>query len=664
MKKTLIYIMMFIFLSNAFGVMTAFLTTSEASQVSIIGDFTGFEPEKMQQMNTLWRYMVDLEPGTYRYQFLIDGVQQLDYKNTDLEVCNGQVYNTRIVSARTPSNLGDSQVSKIYFETSREYINPVEKGEIYLTIGFNEADVEDVQLQSNALEYEKERFIHRKIEYFRFHIKTPAPVLKYRFVIEDGSEIVYGMNGSDEFFTFDFDHPLIDYMNIPDWSRGAIVYQIFPDRFKNGNTEIDPVEKPDWNATATGVQLSSSLYGGDLKGIIDSMDHLKALNVDNIYLNPIFQADSVHKYNTTDYLKIDPGFGDEDDFDLLVDLLHANDMEIILDAVFNHTGTAFFAMEENFKKQESSDYLNWYFIQQFPIEESADSYRTWQGYASLPKLNTENPQVRGYLAQVLGKWFAKSVDGWRLDTTDQYSKLFLQEFLYPTILNIKSDSILVGEYWDQASEYFNMDCMNSVMNYLFRDMTLTYVRGGSANGFITSSLDYLNLYPPQIIDGIWNMLGSHDTARFLTLLDEDVAAAKLAVVLQMTFKGSPLIYYGDEIGMIGKTDPYCRKPFPWENGEQWNGELLELYKVLTKFRSDSEALKKGTINFIYNKAGVLGFKREYEDEKIIVFTNSRSNAFEIDMELDGIYEDVFSGEQVDSVDLVEGKGYLFLKGCN
>jgi len=190
------------------------------------------------------------------------------------------------------------------------------------------------------------------------------------------------------------------------------------------------------------------------------------------------------------------------------------------------------------------------------------------------------------------------------------------------------------------------------------------VRGGSANGFITSSLDYLNLYPTQIIDGIWNMLGSHDTARFLTLLNEDVAAAKLAVALQMTFKGSPLIYYGDEIGMTGETDPFCRKPFPWENEEQWNTELFELYQALTALRSDSEALKKGTVDFIYNKAGVLGFKREYEDEKILIFTNSRSKPFNVELELDGIYEDVLSGKELEYIGRLAGKGYLILKGFN
>src|SRR6056297_3508828 len=663
MKKIFVILFVFICISNVFGVMTAFLTTSEASQVYIIGEFTDYEPEKMQQMNQLWRYTTDLEPGAYLYRFIVDGESQLDFKNTDLGVYQGEVYNLRSVTERSQPKKGDSTISKVYFETNRQYINPVEKGEIYLTIGFDEGDVEDVDLQSNALEYTKEQFVHRKVAYYRFHIKTPAPILKYRFVIQDSQEFVYGCNGSEEFFTFDFDNPLIDYMNIPEWSRGAIVYQIFPDRFKNGNREIDLENTPDWHATPNATQLSSSLFGGDLQGIVDSRDHLNALTVDNIYLNPIFQADSVHKYNTTDYLTIDPAFGDEDDFDLLVDQLHQHDMELILDAVFNHTGTAFFAMEENFQKQEDSDYLDWYFIQQFPIEESADSYRTWQGYASLPKLNTEKPEVRGYLAQVLGKWFAKSVDGWRLDTTDQYSKVFLREFLYPTIMNIKSDSILVGEYWDQASEYFNTNCMNSVMNYLFRDMTLTYVRGGSANGFITSSLDYLNLYPPQIIDGIWNMLSSHDTARFLTLLNEDVAAAKLAVVLQMTFKGSPLIYYGDEIGMTGETDPYCRKPFPWEE-EKWNNELFELYQALTALRSDSEALKKGTVDFIYNKAGVLGFKREYEDEKLLIFTNSRSKPFNVELELDGVYEDISNGELVEYIDTLEGKGYLILKGFN
>ena len=662
MKTKFLVLVCLLMTFSIFGIRIAFLMTSEASEVSILGDFTDFKPEKMDNYNHLWRYMTDLEPGDHLYKFIVDGERRLDFKNAAITVHEGEPFNVRTVPAQSDPQKGDGRFGKVYFGPSRPFMNPVEKGEIYLTIGFDEDDVEDVALQSNAAEVHKEMYTDKSVRYFRFHVKTPATTLKYRFLIKDGKALLYGYNGGEDFVEFDFDHPLIPYLNIPDWARGNIVYQIFPDRFLNGDSENDRDNKPDWYGNHTQQSLMNGFYGGDLQGVIYSTDYLNVYHIDTLYLNPIFQATSTHKYNTTDYLRIDSDFGNEEVLENLITILHDTDKKLILDAVFNHTGTRFFAMQENLNKQKRSRYLDWYYIKEFPIKQSSDSYKTWQGYASLPKLNTDNPEVRGYIARVLGKWFAKGVDGWRLDTADQYPMRFLSGFLFPGITGIDNESVLVGEYWENASDYFNKTCMNSVMNYLFRDAVITYVKGGSSKAFIQEIRDYLNDYPPQIVDGIWNMLGSHDTPRIFTLLNEEVATMKLAAVLHMTFKGSPLIYYGDEIGMTGEGDPFCRKPFPWEKMEQMNMAIASLYRELGALRNANPALKKGAIKFIYNQAGVLGYERVYEDESVLVFLNSRSKTMDVDFQFEDRYVELLSGREFDCLEAIAGKHFqVFVK---
>jgi glycosidase len=661
MKKNILTATLIIFCIFLLGKQITFITSAEATEISIIGDFTEFQPEPMEKYNGLWKYTTDLEPGTVLYKYETDGIRTLDFNNTDIAVHEGEPYNIREIPSFEMAKTGDSKVGKIYFETARPYINPVKPGELYLTIGFAEGDVDSVTLQSNALDVTKERFTQTKVDYVRFHIKTPATILKYRFLIDDGKEILFGINGGEGFFSFNFEQPQITYMNIPDWARGATIYQIFPDRFKNADTTRDLPYRPDWNSTHSSLNLGLAHYGGDLQGITDSVQYLKELNVDVVYLNPIFEADSTHKYNTTDYLKIDPAFGNEEDFVTLVDTLHADEINIILDGVFNHTGTRFFAMRENFHEQRRSRYLDWYFITQFPIEETAESYKTWMGYASLPKLNTDNPSVRAYFAEVTGKWMKHGIDGWRLDTAEQYPMRFLSDFFFPTVNAINKDTMVVGEYWKDGSEFFDNACMNGIMNYLFRDAALTYASGGSSRAFKNSVSEYLLKYPPQIIDGLWNMLGSHDTPRFFTMLDEDVEDAKIAILLQLTFKGSPVIYYGDELGLAGEGDPFCRQPFPWDDQTQWNMEITELYKQLLTIRENSDAIKKGSLNFIVDKAGVLGFERVCEGEKIIVLANSRSRGFKIKYELDGLYENLLSGEKLEYIETVDGKDFMILR---
>lgn len=660
MKKALFVVMILTFAVVSFSVSTTFLYSKEATSVYLVASFNNFEPIAMEKSFTgLWRYNVDLEPGEYLYKFIVDGERTIDFSNEDIETYNGEIFNVRTVQESFVfPKVGDGSVKKVYFDNERRYINPVQKGEIYLSIEFEKNDVEDVELQANASSIQKSVIESSNTIIYRFHVFTEAEVLKYRFLIHDSEEIIYGFNGTKEFFEFDFNHPIISYFDIPEWSKGRIYYQIFPDRFRNGDTSNDPQGTYSWNGPHNRNSLSFGFYGGDLQGVIDSIDHLEYIGVEAIYFNPIFEAQTPHKYDTTDYLKIDDSFGDEEVFSNMLEALHESDIKVILDGVFNHTGTEFFAMKENFLKQEESDYLDWYYIKSFPIKKSTESYEGWHGYADLPQLNNENPEVKAYINQVIGKWMSFGIDGWRMDAVDQLPETYWSA-LYENIKNINQEALVVGEFWRDATSYFEDPSFDSVMNYIFRDAAIAYAKGGRAINFVNTTNAYIDKYPPQVLHGLWNLLGSHDTERILTALGEDTQRMKLAVVLQMTFIGSPLIYYGDEIGMTGTTDPFCRVPFYWDDSK-WNMEILDLYSQLAELRKESDALRKGDYTVLYADESVLIYERRYQSENVIIALNSKDSQIEIEYDLNGSYRDILTGESFNTIEKMPGKSFLVL----
>ncbi|WP_276318608.1 alpha-amylase family glycosyl hydrolase [Marinitoga lauensis] len=319
-------------------------------------------------------------------------------------------------------------------------------------------------------------------------------MLNYKFLIKDGNVSLEYPEKS--YFEFNFDKPIINYLNVPEWSKGAIYYQIFPERFKNGDKNNDPKYTYDWYGPYTSSSLGSNgFYGGDLEGVIKSIDYLNDLGIEAIYFNPIFESLSSHKYDTKDYLKIDPHFGNDKVFERLIKALKDNKIKVILDGVFNHSGDEFFAMQDIFRNQKKSKYLNWYFIKKFPVTKSADSYLSWWGYADLPKLNLDNTEVKAYITKVIGKWMEYGIDGWRLDAADQVKESFWDKFFYPLVKGINNEAIISGEYWKDSSKYFEYPAFDTVMNYLFRDATLGYVKGGNASNFVRNTNLYLEKYP-------------------------------------------------------------------------------------------------------------------------------------------------------------------------
>ena len=657
MKKFLIIITL-VLSTFIFSNKVAFFYTKDASTVKIIGSFTNFKGESFKKTATgIWKYETDLKEGKYLYRYIIDGKETTDPLNTNYEEYNEKLYNVREVKDMYIPQKGDSKVKNIYFGVSREYINPVKPGEIYLSIEFDKNDVEDVTLIANAEKIEKTFYSLKDKDKYIFHVFTNYDELKYLFYIKDGEKIKYGYNNS--FFTFDFKHPQIKYFDVPSWSKGRVYYQIFPERFKNGNKGNDYVSTQNWNGPYSRDQLLFEFFGGDLQGVVESKEYLKELGIEGIYFNPIFEANSTHKYDTKDYLKIDPHFGTEEEFKKLINVFKKENIKIILDGVFNHTGVNFFAMQENFKKQKESNYLDWYFIKKFPIVKSADSYACWWNYPDLPKLNINNSKVKGYFNEVLGKWMSFGIDGWRLDAVDQIQTSFWSNFIYPAIKNTNKDALIVGEYWKDASDYFKAPSFDSVMNYIFRDSAISYANGGSAKSFVNTTNAYIDKYPPQVLSSLWNMLGSHDTERIFTMLHENLWSLKIAVGLQMTFVGAPVIYYGDEIGMTGEDDPFCRKPFIWDK-TKWNMEVFNYYKKLIEFRKEHKALREGTYKVLKTKIGAIIFERRFNEDKVIVITNSKKIKTKIDFMLDGKYKDVLTGKEYNKIDYANPRSIMIL----
>lgn len=639
---------------------TFIFDAKEAEEVFLIGDFLENGKQKMDKSFTgLWRLRVNLDEGKYLYKYEIDGKRKINYSNTNVDFKNNEVFNYRIVEGMYFESVGDGIVKEAIHETTREFINPVKPGEIYLSLKVSENDVEDVILEGNFNSYNKEIIKSEGNIEYRFHVYTDASLLKYRFRIIDGEEIIKGSNDSENPFEFDFNNPKIAFFDVPDWAKGRVFYQIFPDRFRNGNKENDPVYTPDWYGEYTRDKLMFDHYGGDLDGVIQSESYFNDLGIQAIYFNPIFESISTHKYNTTDYLSIDHRFGTEETFEELVQMMHSNDMKIIIDGVFNHTGTEFFAMQENFEKQKESDYLDWYYIKQFPIEEKPTSYESWQGYASLPELNIDNPEVKAFFNRVIGKWMMKNIDGWRLDAADQIPKYFWNNYFYPNIKSINEEALVVGEYWKDSTEYFQAPSFDGVMNYLFKDAALLYVKNGQAKTFVESTNSYLNKYPPQVIHSLWNLLGSHDTERIFTMLEEDVERMKMISALQMTFIGAPLIYYGDEIGMTGGNDPFDRKPFPWKE-EMSDKDLLEHYKKIIDLRKNRESLQLGDYKVIEADEGLLIFERITEKEQTIVVVNSKNKPITTD-KLEGEFLDLYNDDIIEEINEIPAKSFKILE---
>jgi glycosidase len=413
---------------------------------------------------------------------------------------------------------------------------------------------------------------------------------------------------------------------VSDKWKGGIMYQIFPDRFRNSGSKkmlhkegrlVPWDSEPEWTEDKSTGLWNTDYFGGDLKGIEEKLPYLASLGVDIIYLNPIFEAHSNHRYNTADYMHIDPVLGREEDFIDLCSAAHKLGMKIILDGVFSHTGddSIYFNKYNHYDsvgayQSKDSPYFSWYKFETWP-----NIYRSWWGIPLLPEVIETNPSYVDFITGpggVIEKWLKLGADGWRLDVADELPDEFITA-IRNRIKAVKPDALLLGEVWEDASnktaygvrrKYLLGTELDSVMNYPFRKAIIEFVANDNAEDFFEQILTITENYPKQITDSLMNPLGTHDTVRILTRVAgfdcEDMSTAeqaafrldpearerakellKIAAVLQYTLPGFPSLYYGDEAGLEGGKDPFCRASFPWGNEDK---DLLEFYKELGSVR--------------------------------------------------------------------------------
>lgn len=468
--------------------------------------------------------------------------------------------------------------------------------------------------------------------YYEAEISIDKNRYRYYFELKDNNDDVFIYNergfenNSYEYKDLAaFQFPYIaeeDLYKEEKWLQEAVVYQIFPDRFFNGNELINPKGVKEWGK---GKVDKHSMFGGDIRGIIEKVDYLKDLGVNLLYLTPIFKSSTNHKYNTQDYFDIDPQFGTIEEAKELVKKCHDNGIRIVFDAVFNHSGNDFFAFRDILENQENSRYKDWYFIDSWPVEVEKCNYYTFANRCSnMPKLNTNNREVREYLLSVAKYWIREvDIDGWRLDVCDEVSHDFWRDFR-KAVKSVKSDAIIIGEIMHEANSFLKGDQLDSIMNYPFKNATIDYFGKGNI-----SSREYLDilaanrmLYMDSITRQMWNLIGSHDTKRILNECNNEVDRVKLAMVMQFTYIGVPYIYYGDEIGLKGGEDPDNRRCMIWEDKKQ-NKELLELCKKLISIRKENKSLIDGKFKEVCCDENIIAFIRDNNKEKVFVaFNNS------------------------------------------
>lgn len=433
----------------------------------------------------------------------------------------------------------------------------------------------------------------------------------------------------------------------PQWVKDAVFYQIFPERFDNGDPSNDPPGSVPWDSAPT----RENYLGGDLQGIIDRLPYLADLGVTGLYLTPVFKAGTNHKYDTWDYLQVDPAFGDNELLASLVKTAHRFGIRVVLDAVFNHCGDGFWAFQDVLEKGSASAYVDWFFPAALPLEQEPPTYQTCGGAAYLPKLNLSNPEVQAYFLHVGRFWIETcDIDGWRLDVPWKAPMDFWRSFR-AAVKTVKPEAYLVAEAWRDTPYWLAGDTCDATMNYPLRDCILDYCVRDTMDAedfdFFTHRLRAVQ--GPAYLNQL-NLLGSHDTPRLLTLCAGDERREILAITAQFTLPGAPMVYYGDEAGMLGENDPGCRAGMLWQPPAQ-NGGLSNAYRNLIQARRRHPALRTGCLEKVLTLNGVYAFRRVSGDDEVLVVINPREELLHLRLPLAhpsvaGIWRDVLTGKQI------------------
>ncbi len=428
----------------------------------------------------------------------------------------------------------------------------------------------------------------------------------------------------------------------PDWVKDAVFYQIFPERFASSSELPKPSNLEPWDTPPT----AEGFKGGDLLGVAEKIDYLAALGVTAIYFNPIFQSASNHRYHTHDYYQVDPLLGGNEAFRVLLDRAHDRGIKVVLDGVFNHASRGFYQFNHVLECGKSSPYLDWFTVREFPVNAydwqgfangEKPNYSAWWELPALPKLNTDTPAVREFILDVAEYWIRFGADGWRLDVPEEIDDDdFWREFRR-RVKGANPEAYIVGEIWFPAQRWLQGDQFDAVMNYLFTRPTIGFFGGKTlsglyhgpytiepvdAAGFVKAIEETVTMYDWEIVQAQLNLLGSHDTPRFLGMVSDDESALRLATLCQMTLPGAPCVYYGDELGLTGGYEPESRNTIPWDRVESLKGEVWQATCDTIALRKAHPVLRRGTYQTVLAEDDRLVYKRVLGESSALVVFNA------------------------------------------
>lgn len=682
---TIIFLVNSLVLAGGFTFTYVPLEDEEIASVSLRGSFNSWGEWPMEkQLDGTWSITVDLEPGEYHYKFYID-----EKWPQDMSIArDGGPVDPNAVGYINDGFGGQNAICRIKEEVTEGVVlvhkpdDPaylcIADERLVIRLKTSPRKVAKVFLVTDEGRWPMERQLQWEYgEVFRLSLEFPDS-LKYCFIgyTIEGAEFSLPEDPSQSFFFSGIDRfPQLK------WVSQSIIYQIFPERFYNGDPNNDVLalnsdefhyneqwaqnklwaeEGPSlasWNDPISSQHCCHQYFGGDPAGIIEKLDYLKELGITVLYLNPIFDSGSAHGYDTHDYLKVSPKFGTKEDLQELLNEAHRRGMRVILDFVPNHTGLGFWAFQDVVKNGEDSPYWDWYFIHKWPFPPGDPSaYEAWWGVGSLPKLNTGNPEVKEYLFKVVRHWLNFGVDGWRVDVPNELveAQAFFSEMRQIAKLE-KPDAYLIAEIWQLDPSWVQGDQYDSLMNYaLGRDILLNFAKGSIDGESALANLSrYFAAYGENVTAMGFNLVSSHDTGRILTDLGGGnfgdlptpvaVERLKLLSTLFYTLPGAPVIFQGDERGILGEKEFYDahRYPIQWDTADE---TLISHYKKIAQLRREIPALTSSVIRVYYGTDNLLSFfKGEQGSGEALIVANNGTETVKFELP-SGNWRSVIEGE--------------------
>ncbi len=570
--------------------------------VSLAGTFNNWDkgaaPMAVGSDGRTWTTSLRLPYGRVQYKFVLDGSDYVvDPRGKTVDDGNGHQNSELTVvpdDFAEPAAPRDGRIATSVLTHVPELPDAnVDRGRLTLKLRTRRDDVAAVELRPEIGTPVRMTRVASDDLTDTYQASLPAGRLTYRFALADGRTWrLFGKEGLDKPTPFVYDPATAKRIEVPNWPEGGVVYQIFPDRFANGDKSNDLPGTLPWGSTD--LKFGSRL-GGDVAGVRQHLSYLEALGIRTAYFTPVFDSPSYHRYDARSYTKIAPDFGTNADFALLTKQLRARGIRTVMDFAFNHTANDGLWFGDLRKNGETSKYRDFYFPKSFPIQVKENpNYVAWFGYPSMPKLNQGNPAVRAACIAAVDYWRENaSLAGVRLDVAQEIDPTLWRE-LRTHEKAVSPDFWIVGENWGDGTPWFGGDQWDSQMGYQFRDAALAFFPDAKTTPtqFMDRLMTVYSMYPPQVSRNVMTLIGSHDTPRFLTLCKGDGALLRLAATVQLGWPGAPMVYYGDELGMTGGPDPMNRKGMAWSAAKSDNS-MLRFYKRMIAVRNANPALQAG-----------------------------------------------------------------------